>query len=158
MRRLIFAGLALATLGACQTATRELTEEELSAIGDSVRQELVGFRDSWDTLDPQQHLAYYSDDAWWGTNGQFLVGEGFRAGTAAYMALFSEYEQEWDQIDVQVLSPDVVVTALTVNFSTVNQAGESGEGVESMTLVWSRIGGEWKVVHGHGSVQQISPA
>ncbi len=153
MPRLTFAGLALAALVACQTADTEFSGEELSAIAETVRQEAISLVDSWNTLDPDSHLTYYADEIRYGFEGSFMSGRAFREATSGYMGLFAEYNQVWDDIDVQVLGPNAAVTGVTMHFTTVSQSGESSEGVEAMTLVWSRIGGEWKVVHGHGSLQ-----
>ena len=151
MRRIVLAAFAVTVLAACQPPTTELTEEQRTAIADTVRQLAVSFSDAWNTLDPDTHLSFYSDDVMYGFGGRFRDAESFREATTSFMNLFAEFDQSWDSLFVQVLGPTVAVTGGTVQWTNVRKSGESSLGGEAMTLVWHRVDGEWKVVHIHSS-------
>ncbi len=89
---------------------------------------------------PDGQLASKSDDL-----------AAHRSGTVKFI------EHEPESLDVRVVSPAVVMTALRARL-TVDVGGERVEGVYRYTRVWARDhAGAWRVVGGHVSAVPLSP-
>ena len=60
MSRIVLAGFSLIVLIACQPTSNELTEEQQTAIADSVRQLSAEMQRAFDNKDPS-HFDYFAD-------------------------------------------------------------------------------------------------
>ena len=150
MRRLALAALSLAFLvTACQPATTELTEEQKAAIEEEVRQMQADMGDAYRALDFDRFRSFLADDLRWAISPvPFFTIEDMEPGLRAYMSGISETTSE-DELFVRVLGPDAAVVGLTSHETVVDVNGVSSSVRTAMTLVWARVDGVWKVVHGH---------
>lgn len=152
MRRLTLAALSLAFLvTACQPATTELTEEQKAAVEEEVSQLQADLGDAWSALDFDRFRSFLADDLRWAISpGPFLTMEDLEPGLRAYMSGISEITSEdEDLLFVRVLGPDAAVAGWTSHETVVDVDGVSSSVATTGTLVWARVDGVWKVVHGH---------
>ena len=148
MRSLVFAVLSLAFLvSACQPTTNELTAEQKAAIADTIRQVNSELNAAINARDLDSWLLGLSDDVRWGMTygyGSLVNIEGLlRSESAA--AADTEWGQDWGEPAVRVLGPDAAVL-----WGTYVVRGSAGLRVHT-TLVYARVDGEWKIVHGHST-------
>ncbi len=150
MCRLPLAALSLAFLvTACQPATTELTDEQKAAIEEEVRQMQADMGDAYSALDFDRFRSFLADDLRWAFSpAPFLTMEDIEPGIRAVMSGISETTSE-DEMFVRVLGPDAAVVGLTSHETVVDVNGVSSSVRTAMTLVWARVDGVWKVVHGH---------
>ncbi len=150
MRRLTLAALSLAFLvTACQPATTELTEEQKVAIEEEVRQVHADMGDAWSANDFDGWRSFFADDLRWGMPPvPFFTMADMEPGVRALMSETRETTSE-DDLFVRVLGPDAAVVGLTSHATVVDVNGVSRNEETAMTLVWARVDGVWKVVHGH---------
>ena len=154
MRRLVFAVLSLAFLAtACQPATTELTEEQKAAIADTIRQVNNELNAAINARDVDSWLLGLSDDIRWGMTygyGSLANIEGMlRPALAA--AADTEWGMDWGEPAVRVLGPDAAVL-----WGTYTVRGSAGVRTHT-TLVYARVDGEWKIVHGHSTDAEPLP-
>jgi uncharacterized protein (TIGR02246 family) len=158
MRKIVLAIVSWALVaGACQPAGTDLTEQERAVIADSVEQLAIRLLESYDALDADRFLSFYSDDMRWGARGDFQSRADFDAGVRGWLASLSGSVNVWDERVVRVLGPDAAVLEARCHEIEVDTAGVSLEDSYAMTLVWARIDGEWKVVHAHSSHPRPRP-
>jgi uncharacterized protein (TIGR02246 family) len=148
--------LLLVLVGACQPGASELTDEERTAIADTVRQLTVRLIDTWDIpMDPDLFFSLLSDDARWGFNGEFELASSDTSLTRAFMAELAsgltEADQNLENMAVRVLGPDAAVVGGILRYTEVDTAGVAGDGTQAITIIWERVAGQWKVVWGHES-------
>jgi uncharacterized protein (TIGR02246 family) len=157
MRRLTIAVLPLAFLTACQPAATELTErtelteEQKAAIVQEVKQMQDDYWEAWNDLDLGRFLWFYADDVLWGTpDGTFITMETLGGPELRewMSTLVTETNVVTDDISVRVLGPDAAVVALTTRGRTVYSNGTSTDDRTALTVVWARVDGAWKIVHG----------
>jgi uncharacterized protein (TIGR02246 family) len=157
MRRLTIAVLPLAFLAACQPAATELTErtelteEQRAAIVQEVKHMQEAFWEAWNDLDFGRWLSLYADDVLWGTpEGTFITLEtlGGPEMREWMSTLVRETNVVTDSISVRVLGPDAAVVAMTTHGRTVYSNGHSTDDRTAVTVVWARVDGAWRIVHG----------
>jgi uncharacterized protein (TIGR02246 family) len=148
MRRFILAAFALTLLAACQPATTELTEEQRAAITDTIQQVHTELGEALNARDLDSWLSGLSDDIRWaipyGYGSHSQIENAVRSGLDAATDT-TEWGMDWEETFVRVLGPDVAVL-----WGTYAARGTDGERVHT-TLVYARVDGEWKVVHGHST-------
>ena len=151
MRRLALAALSLPLLvTACQPATTELTEERKAAIEEEVRQTADDLGDAWNARDFDRFRSFFADDLRWGISPwPFLTMKDIEPEMRAYLSGISETTLEDEDSFVRVLGPDAAVYSWMSHETVVDANGVSSSVRTAGTFVWARVGGVWKVVHGH---------
>jgi uncharacterized protein (TIGR02246 family) len=155
MRRVILA-LMLFVFVACQPATMELTEEQRSAIADSIRQIRGDLFAAAERLDAAELTSYFAEDGVFIIAGHYQshdeFAQGIRNGFAGRQSL------SWTIQDqrIDVLSANVVAVADIAVYVATDTLGITSEAPVMHTEVWVRRDGGWKILHAHESIDQES--
>jgi len=109
----------------------------------------------WETLD-MDSVAHYHDDSiryYWHGFLAAASNEAFRQVFGEWLAPVQVWKMEIENLDVQVLSPDLAIvgfkTSSTTNILASGEDYDYGNG--ALTYVWKRREGQWKIVHIHES-------
>ncbi len=144
MSRIVLAGFSLIVLIACQPTSNELTEEQQTAIADSVRQLSAEMQRAFDNKDPS-HFDYFAD---WSASS--MAGRrSFEAGQSFVQEeIWANNSQtvELGEVRTLVLSRDaVVVERAQVNTVTDND-GETTVFDALLYQLWVREDVGWKAL------------
>lgn len=154
MRRIVLAAFALTVLAACQPATTELTEEQKAAIADTIQQVNTEHAVAMNARDLDSWLSGLSDDIRWaipyGYGSHSQIEDAVRSGLDAATDT-TGWGMDWEETHVRVLGPDAAVL-----WGTYAARFYDDERVHT-TLVYARVDGEWKVVHGHSTNAEPPP-
>ncbi|MFG1691750.1 hypothetical protein ACGF5M_06315 [Gemmatimonadota bacterium] len=104
----ITVSLALVMVG-CRPPGTDVTSEHQTAIANTIEQLTTSFLERYDSLNPDLFLEQFSDDMRWGARGGYESASEFASGVRGYMATLVESANAWDQMEIQILGPDVAV-------------------------------------------------
>ena len=162
MRRFVFAAFALTVFAGCQAATTELTEERKAEIVAEIRQVYSGWLTTLDPINFDATLSYMHP-----APEDYFVGE-----PAQWVNLLSVYpntdrvREAWEPIMAQrrsqtqtvseeyfaVLSENIALHILEGTYAITDTLGNTTDPDQnSLTSVWVRHEGEWKMLHMHQS-------
>ena len=138
------------SLTACQG--REATEHvfgeaERRAVEAEVDSATRAFEDAERSRDAERIIAHLAP-------GFYMYGDGVRAGydsvaasIRSSMPTFEHFEPGFSDIEVYALGRDAAVVSLTFNDSITTTDGETLRLRGPTTLVWERLGGEWRIIY-----------
>ncbi len=161
MRLLPLAGLVL--LAACQPAPPpEMTDADRQAIAEEIHQQTLGWMTADLNGDMEASLAYFVEDAeggWVSEPALFMNRRVLFPTKAAVREWFGQFfvdgrAMPWSlgQESVAVLSSDHAVQIFEGTYSVVDSLGNKGPEIPAtVTTVWVRQEGEWKILHCHQS-------
>jgi ketosteroid isomerase-like protein len=148
-----FALLGLPFLVACQPAATELTEEQRTAIADTVRQLADAFFEDFRALDIDGAMVPWASEFVWAENG--VLGTNRDSLETTWRGLFAAIREvtsgEWGEVHITVLGPDAAVFTATFDWAGVDADGAPVGNPGVWTTVWLRTSEGWKIVQGHES-------
>ena len=162
MRRFVLAAFALTVLAACQPATTELTEEQKAEIAAEVRDVVGEYTDAIEAADLDGWMSYWSSEP-----EQFFQGqpalfvnrltilptmENIRTAWESAFDARSAHDLVAENEYVAVVGEDAALYVFDGTFSISDTLGNTTEPAPyTVSIVWVRQSGEWKVLHRHQS-------
>lgn len=151
MRKLLIALLVAGPL-ACGESSASLSEAERVALADTITQRMHDYVAAVQSMDPQRVSSLYADDP------DFLVySDGQRFTRAGLLALVGDMgsvlrslEATWDTIEVTPVGRDAALAAARFRRTLTDTAGVAAHDWGTVTWVWARRAGQWRLIHGHG--------
>ena len=143
----------------CQCARPPMTDAERSAIEEAVIATHAGMLSSASKADADGLFSYFIEN-----DRGILAFDGALTLTreAALNGLRDAYsglqEQKFEMAEeyVSVISPETAVLAGTGKFTSITKKGETFGSTFSVSIVFVLREGEWKVLHLHESVPNVS--
>lgn len=155
MNRIIFAGLAIFFFAACQSVSRELTEEQKAAIAEEVSAIHDAFWDAWEVEDIDAGMSYYrhSEEFVFAREGRVFSGyAAFEEFVESFMEGYPDMEWARAETKVTVLGEDVVYFLDRGTVVVRDADGVAGPDIPfSYTHIWIQTDGEWKVQIAHAA-------
>lgn len=154
---IISCGLVLGCGG--ESNSPQLTPEQESAIADSVRSLTEETLATWNELNPEPYLDYYSEDLHFYYQGSHLPRNKFEEVVRKQMDLYQEFTTEMSDPQVEVLGPDASVVSFKYKGTAVDTAGNPDSLDAALTVIFERRNDGWKIVQAHESIvpSQDSP-
>ncbi|MFC1692745.1 nuclear transport factor 2 family protein [Candidatus Latescibacterota bacterium] len=146
-------------LAACQGAGRPMTDAERSVIRDACITKHAEMLESALSVDADGLFSHFADNsegalAYDGVlhvtreSALNVVREGFSGLKEQEFEMVKEY--------VNVISPEVAVLTGTGTSKGTTKAGETFGGPFVVSIVFVKVGDEWKVLHMHESLPSVS--
>jgi ketosteroid isomerase-like protein len=158
MRRTIVPLMLVAV--ACRPGTRELTQEQKTAIAAEVNAVNAGFWDAWRAADWDRGMSYYFDspDFVWAAGGAAFFGkatlEGYRPGFANVASQVFAFRDS----RTIVMAPGAASITATGRWAQIDTAGDTVLRREfAWTGIWVQRAGEWKLHLAHLSYPVPAP-
>lgn len=150
--RMFCAGVGLGALVGCTAAQPSLSDSERAALRDTIVQRMNSYASAINTLDPERVAPLYAE------NPDFRLysdGQAFdRAGLLAFIdqsrRVLRSFEATWDTIEVTPLGRDAALAAARFHRALTDTSGVARRDWGTVTWVWVRDGGQWRLIHGQG--------
>lgn len=162
MRRILLAVVPLAFLAACQGPPPEMTDADRQTVADEVRQASEQWVAAWARNDIDAATAVLVDDP-----GAYFVGvPGVWVNNLDFVPTVEKVRAAWDrekaarsasrvfpsEESIAVLSQDHAVQVLVGEWNVTDADGVTTPNYPlTITLVWVRQGGGWRILHWHQS-------
>ena len=153
MRRFVFAAFALTTVVGCQPTNTELTEEQETAITDTIFAITDEALAAFSALDVDRANAIYNRDVVYANTGALPLTDwaAFEAqGRELYGSLQSA-SGTWGERHVRVLGHDAAVTTMAFSMSFTDTTGVQTDLEGAVTYVFALLDEGWKIVQNHTS-------
>ena len=162
MRRIVLAAFALSVLSACQTATTELTEEQKIEIASEIRQAVAECWNAAEEVDTERWMSCFSAEL----EAEYIDQPAVFVNRINIHRTVNDVRGVWEPAfevrsahDIVTENEDVVVlgedAALHVYEGTFNISDTLGTTSEyypyTVSTVWVRKTGQWKILHLHQS-------
>ena len=147
----IGAGAATILL-ACTPAGEPMTDDELSALNDTVVALMNSYAYALGSLDPDSITAFYADDPEFRIylDGQRVTRAELVDQVAQMPSQLRSLEAAWEDIEVTPLGRDAALGASRFQRTVVDLAGDTLRDWGTATWVWVRQSDRWRLIHGHG--------
>lgn len=137
-----------------QQGSEQLTEEGKDAMADTMRSFVVDMNESFERLDTESYMDYFSQDSRYVYQGSALSHKELQ--TLIENSMDGLQKASIDTVgsaDVKVLSRDDAVILFNYEFTTVDSKGDTTELGGIISAVVSREDDGWKVVHAHETLE-----
>ena len=156
MRRIALAAFALTVLPACQAATYTVTEQWKAEIAAEVDVLHAQLWDALQTADFDRVMSYLhnSQETAWGYEGLAIFGWDamYETFAPAFAAIEGQNANITESRTTEV-SADIAYVIDKGSLSVTDSAGVTGPGLPfTLTVLWVRHDGGWKVQFGHESL------
>lgn len=146
--------IALAAIGffglGCQARTTTLTPDARAEVADSLTQLVMRLAETWNAGDEEGYLNCYLADSTFTFAAYGTITRGWAAFADTVRMHRNELAQStvtYEQMYVDVLSPDYGVVTATFNWSAVDTTGTQQQMRGTYTTLMSRTAGGWKVIN-----------
>ncbi|TFH62154.1 MAG: hypothetical protein E4G90_09360, partial [Gemmatimonadales bacterium] len=156
LRRILFISLTALLSNACTpTPSSEFSETDRASIAEAVQQRVDGYCPAVLSKDVEYLKVFWADVPEWASAWDGEIKEG-----ASFMGdlLQTWYEGESEHFycnmsnsRVYVLGPDAASLATEFEWGMVNAEADTVESYGSWMYVFSRLDGEWRVIHSAGT-------
>ena len=147
--------ITLLTAGAllgCREAPDAFTDAERAALTDTIVQRMHDYVAAVEALDPERVAALYADDPDFlvYSDGQRFTRDSLLAVVSGMGSALRSVEATWDTIEVTPLRRDFALAAAPFRRTLTDTAGAVVHDWGTVTWVWMRRAGVWRLIHGHG--------
>ena len=141
---------------ACRSrTTTAVSEIDSAAISRAVEASWRETMASAGSLDPERVRAGYVDRPLVAVNGHIVEDYDRDAfpSIKSWLHSLRHLDARYDQVHVQVLSPDAAVATMMHHVKWTDSAGTPGEWNSAWTAVFRQVDGRWKIAYSHESTE-----
>lgn len=135
-----------------ESNSSQLTPEQESAIADSVLSLTEDVLATWEDLNPEPYLDYYSEDVHFYYQGSELPRNKFEEVVRKEMGAYQEFTTELSDPQVEVLGADAAVVSFKYKGTAVDTAGNQESLNAAFSVIFEHRNDGWKIVQAHESI------
>jgi len=148
--KLLIVAAIVALNVSCQQTESSLTDSQRAAIVDEIKQLTAAAYEAVSQLDHKRAYSYFSEQTTAAINGKVIESwETHKQQGGAFLASLREAKYVVEEMQVDVLTPDVAVLVGRYHFTATDTAGNAMTATPAWTWVFARQNREWKIVHAH---------
>jgi uncharacterized protein (TIGR02246 family) len=150
--KLLIVAAIVAVNVSCQQRESPLTDAQRAAIVNEIKQLTTAAFEAANQLDHERVYSYFSPKTTGAANGKvFESWEAEKQQNRAALASLREAKNVIEEMQVDVLTPNVAVLVGRYHFTATDTAGNAMTTTPAWTWVFARQNGEWRIVHVHVS-------